>query len=405
MREQGVESEGYFQRDIGGGRLWDDLCPVHFQESTPLADVLGDGRFDLIHAVTSSVTIGVLEAMRRARYAGPVVASCHGDYITGWNRSNVNAVVALTEWWARNIRRYTDCPVEVIGNPVDLDRFHPPAPDAPRRSRPILGWIGHSADARKNPDRLRAIMAALPADAYDWYIGDTDFRSHAGEVFGPLADRVVRYGFIPNAEMPELYREIAASGGALISTSDTEGFPLCVLEAMASGCPVVLPDLWGASDIVDSGRAGLVYSTANSPQSAVDCFKQLAAPDRWQELSLAGRRLVEQRYSPSVVGARYLDVFQRAGDHARINSPAYSLAWMLRSSGFYLRKPLPAVSLYRPRRAVEAMERALRAHHSGLPARVREDLLEALKVFPLIYLKPWRAKFLLRTLLSGRGHG
>lgn len=405
LSEHGIDSEAYFQRDIGGRDLFDGLCPVHFQDQRSLADTLRAGAFDLVHAVTSSMTIGLVEGMRRADFRGPVVASCHGDYVTGWNRNNASAVIALTDWWAAKIRRFTDCRVEVIGNAVDLDLFHPPLGPAVRRHRPILGWVGHSADARKNPDRLRAIMSSLSADAYDWYIGDTDALSQASDVFGPLADRIIRYGFLPHAEMPELFREIAASGGAVLSTSDTEGFPLSVLEAMASGCPVILPDLWGAREIVDSGRAGLIYSAANAPESVRQCLQQLAAPARWRELSTAGRTLVERRYSPREVTRRYLEVFHQAFESPRTSSIGYSLVWLLRSSGFYLRKTPPAVSLYRPRRAAEALERALREHQQGRSAHVRADLMEALKVFPLVYLKPWRAKFLLRTLLSSHSHG
>jgi glycosyltransferase involved in cell wall biosynthesis len=405
LAPHGVESEAYFQRDIGGGCLFDGLCPVTYSRDRSLADVLRHGRFDLIHSVTSSLTMGVADAVEEVGFKGPVVVSCHGDYVAGWNRSNANSVVALTEWWGRKIRPYTDCPVEVIGNPVDLSRFSPPAEPGPKRARPILGWIGHSADPRKNPDRLREIMAALPKDAYDWYIGDTDAHGDASTVFGSMADRVIKYGFLPHAEMPQVFRDIAASGGAVISTSDTEGFPLCILEAMASGCPVIVPDLWGAEEIVDFGRAGLIYRTAVSPHSALACLEDLKQPGRWDTLSRAGRALVERRYSPEAVVGRYLEVFEAAFRAPRVTSPGYRLSWALRSASFYSRPLPPAVSHYRPRRAAEALERALREHQSGHHARVKDDLLEALKVFPVVYLKPWRAKFLLRTLLTSRSHG
>jgi hypothetical protein len=174
---------------------------------------------------------------------------------------------------------------------------------------------------------------------------------------------------------------------------------------MASGCPVIVPDLWGAEEIVDYGRAGLIYRSTLSPHSALACLEELKQPARWEQYSKAGRALVEQRYSPEAVVGRYLEVFQEAFKTPRVSSAAYRLGWALKSASFYSKALPPAVSHYRPRRAAEALERALREHQSGHHARVKDDLLEALKVFPVVYLKPWRAKFLLRTLLSSRSHG
>ena len=403
LTSYGVESEAFFQRDIGGGCLFDGLCPVHYGDDHALTERLRIGGFDAIHAVSSGLTMGVNEAMRATGFTGPVIASCHGDYVVGWDRSNVSRIVALTEWWAAKIRPFTDAPVAVIGNPVDAERFSPPTERFQPRGRPVLGWIGHSADPRKNPDRLIEIMRALPADAYDWYIGDTDARPHSSEVFGDLSPRILKYGFLPHAEMPQVYRDIAASGGAVISTSDTEGFPLCILEAMASGCPVIVPDLWGADEIVDYGRAGLVFGTKDSPGNAVRCLQELRDPARWNELAQRGRAHVVQRYSPEVITRRYFDAFEECADIRRAGGAAYRLRRALPEAANYFRPMPTAVSLYRPRRAAEAMERAIRSNREGRP--VRSALLEALRIFPWVYLKPWRAKFLLRTLISGRANG
>ncbi len=59
--------------------------------------------------------------------------------------------------------------------------------------------------------------------------------------------------------MAALYRETAASGGALLSTSRDEGLPMVMLEAWACGCPVIVPRRAGF-DLVQDGVNGLVSS-------------------------------------------------------------------------------------------------------------------------------------------------
>jgi glycosyltransferase involved in cell wall biosynthesis len=399
LAQAGIESEAFFQRDIGGRDLFEELCPVHFEDDRSLRDVLARGNFDAIHAVTSAITIGVPEAVAATRFQGPVVVACHNDYIIGWNRCNANAVVALTDWWARKIRPYTDLPVEVIGNPVDLERFRPPAELAPG-VRPILAWIGRSADPKKNVARLMSVIRELPRDRYEIRVADTDTRDDPAEVFGDLASRLSWYGRLHYSRMPDFYREIAESGGVLLSTSDDEAFPMCVLEAMASGCPVVVPDAWGSEEIVEHGQAGLIYRRAEATREILACLEQLRDVGKRRRIATGARARVEANYSLDAVTRRYLEVFQQAAATRRRNAVGARAAWAVRSGAFYLRRPPESLWLYRPRRAAEALERALRANEAGKRETVKAALLEALRMNPTVYLRPWRAKFLLRTLLS-----
>jgi len=403
LAAEGIESEAYFQRDVGGSDLFRELCPIHFEADRPLVDVLREGNFDAIHAVTSSITIDVPEAVAASGFTGPVIASCHNDYIIGWNRCNANAVVALTEWWARKIRPYTDVPVAVIGNPVELDRFQPPAESVP--GKPILAWIGRSGDPKKNIERFKKVIAALPPDQYDIRVADTDTRDDPSELFGELTDRVSWYGRLHYTRMPSFYQEIAASGGLLLSTSDDEAFPMCILEAMASGCTVVVPDAWGSEEIVEHGVTGLIYRRAEGTAEILALLQRVTDPEFRARMSTAARTCVVQRYSLNEVTSQYLRVLREAAALPRRTSASARLSWALRSVGFYLHRPPRSLWLYRPRRAAEALERALRANDAGRKQQVRDALLEAGRFFPVVYLRPWRAKFLLRTLLfpSGRG--
>lgn len=400
LKQHGIESEAFFQRDLGGGDLFRALCPTHFEHERPMAQVIAEGRFDLIHSVSSSITIGLPEAMARAGYRGPVAASCHGDYIIGWNRATANVVIALTGHWARRIEPFTDLPVRVIGNPVDTQRFQV----SPRRTPPsgsrLLGWVGRLNDPHKNVPLLRAVMEQLPEGDATFQTADTNKDYDPALALGDAARRIESWGHVDYAGMPQFYQRLTERGGALLFTSEREAFPMAVLEAMASGCPVVVPDAWGSDEIVEHGRSGLIFRRSEGVAGVLRCLEQLRDPETWLRISNGARERVEREYAMDVVLRQYLDAFVETAARPRTRSAAYELAWAARSASFYTQKLPQAVWHFRPRRAVESMDRALRANEAGTQPKVRAELLDALRMFPPIYLKPWRAKFLLRTLLT-----
>ena len=48
----------------------------------------------------------------------------------------------------------------------------------------------------------------------------------------------------------------------LINSSQSEGQPLSIMEAMALGCPVVARNIPGNRDLIDHGETGLIFDTA-----------------------------------------------------------------------------------------------------------------------------------------------
>jgi glycosyltransferase-like protein len=142
----------------------------------------------------------------------------------------------------------------VVGNGVDTTRFTAAGNthDAELRARygltghPILLSVG-GIEQRKNSVRILEAfqqLLTIHPDAQLVIVGGASLLDHARyqQQFNTLIaanhalDRaVVRLGPVADAEMPSLYR----LGDALIFASVKEGFGLVVLEAMASGVPVV----------------------------------------------------------------------------------------------------------------------------------------------------------------------
>ena len=106
-----------------------------------------------------------------------------------------------------------------------------------------------------------------------------------------LGERIVWPGFID--DMPALL----AASDVVALTSDNEGTPVSLIEALAAGVPVVGTRVGGVPSVVQDGQTGLLASRAGAPAVATAITRLLDDPAFATELSEAGRRDVITRFS------------------------------------------------------------------------------------------------------------
>jgi colanic acid/amylovoran biosynthesis glycosyltransferase len=92
--------------------------------------------------------------------------------------------------------------------------------------------------------------------------------------------------------------------------SIAEALPVSIMEAMASGLPVLATDVGGVSELVKDGETGRLVRPADSQGLAAALLELLDEPNRWSELGSAGRRLVEQRYNMEVLNRRLVEHYE-----------------------------------------------------------------------------------------------
>jgi colanic acid/amylovoran biosynthesis glycosyltransferase len=95
---------------------------------------------------------------------------------------------------------------------------------------------------------------------------------------------------------------------------DRDGMPTVLVEALARAVPVVSTDVVGIGELVVDGETGLLVPPEDVDALAAALDRLLGDAALAARLGLAGRRLVEQRYSPAESTTALLDVFATASN-------------------------------------------------------------------------------------------
>lgn len=140
---------------------------------------------------------------------------------------------------------------------------------------------------QKNPQRLLRLCARLKESKPDLKVaivgtGELEEELKALSQELNLEDTVHFLGFQPNPI------KMVACSKAMILTSRWEGTPMCALEAMALGTPVVSTPSDGMKDLLTDGVSG--YLTESDEQMAVDLLKIFTQPEHRKLLAENARK-------------------------------------------------------------------------------------------------------------------
>jgi len=108
-------------------------------------------------------------------------------------------------------------------------------------------------------------------------------------------------------DIPAYYRHAAASGGVFVNPAWTEPFGLTLIEAAASGLPILATNDGGPRDIIANCENGVLIDPADVPALTATLERVFGRPDeiaRWSENGIAG---VDRHYTWEGHVARYLE--------------------------------------------------------------------------------------------------
>jgi sucrose-phosphate synthase len=119
------------------------------------------------------------------------------------------------------------------------------------------------------------------------------------------------------SEVPEIYRMTAASRGIFINPALTEPFGLTLLEAAASGLPLVATENGGPVDIIRNCRCGELVDPLDREQISTALLHLLRDREAWDNCSRNGIAGVKEHYSWEAHARTYIkqvrDLPERVG--------------------------------------------------------------------------------------------
>jgi sucrose-phosphate synthase len=154
-----------------------------------------------------------------------------------------------------------------------------------------------------------------------------------------------------SGEVADIYRLAAASRGVFINPALTEPFGLTLLEAAASGLPLVATENGGPVDIIGNCHNGLLVDPLNGDAIAEALLTILEDPQCWQQFSENGLKNVAKFYAWDAHAQAYLQKIQPLVlPHEPLPKPT----------------SLPKASQYRKRAIFTAIDNTLLGDAEGL---------------------------------------
>ena len=289
------------------------------RESRILADTLARERFDVVHAHATHDHWLALRAIRGARPRPRLVRTIHnlrharGGAATRFLFGRTDAF----SFGNREIASAFGKEGSVHSPVIDAGRFVPA--DSSERARAaaglprtgiLAGTVGKMADGRGHPEAIRAAAAVAGVTLVHVGHGERmpDWKGLAASC--GAAERNVWLGYRED-DLPELYR---AWDMFVFPASGSEQGQRAILEAMASGIPVVALAVPGVSDLITDGVEGIV---ARSERELSEGIARLARdPALARSMGARGREralaFTGERYAARV-SAFYEEVLRENG--------------------------------------------------------------------------------------------
>lgn len=112
-------------------------------------------------------------------------------------------------------------------------------------------------------------------------------------------------------EIPQLYRIAAESGGIFVNAALVEPFGLTLIEAAASGVPVVATDDGGLRDIIENCKHGILVDVYE-PENISDAIERILADRKlWEKFSENGIKNVRKHYTWKAHTETYLSEIEK----------------------------------------------------------------------------------------------
>lgn len=281
--------------------------------------VLGEERFDIVHVHDPLTPALAPVVLSQAQV--PLVGTFHAYHsrsrgyalskpiLRRWFQ-HLNARIAVSQPALEFVRRYFPGDYHLIPNGVDTRRFSPEVPPLEQFAdgRKNILFVGR-LEKRKGLEYLleayRVVKAQLPGVRL-LVVGPGGGPGGGYQALAQGMEGVVFCGYVPNAQLPRYY---ATADFLCAPATGEESFGIVLVEAMASGKPVVASAIPGFSQVVHSGQEGLLVPPRDPQALAQALLYLLQNPQVGQEMGERGRQRAREYDWRSIAG-RVMEIYR-----------------------------------------------------------------------------------------------
>lgn len=199
--------------------------------------------------------------------------------------------------------------IVVIPNFVDVPVVTTAPAEADERAPVTIGMVSRLTPIKRHDVALRALRILRDGGLAPRLVivGDGIAREQIENLAAELglAEQVLLVGERHGGAKLHIEFDIS------LATSDSEGSPNSVLEAMAAGRPVVATDVGGTRDLIRHGENGLLVPRRDPEAVATALRSLILNPSSRSRLATAGRKTAIDHYSPAVIEAKLLTLYER----------------------------------------------------------------------------------------------
>ena len=220
--------------------------------------------------------------------------------------------------WLADVVRMPRSKIAGIANGVDTAKFSPgsmqlplwPAHASPP-NRFVIGTVGRVSEVKNQAALVDAL--ALLLDRFGEsklelslsIIGD-------GPLLTPLKEKISALGITHRVWTPGSRNDIAEimkTFSLFVLPSLSEAMPVALLEAMATGVPVVAPRVGGIPDIVKENMTGMLVDSQYAEYLVEAIAEYVQNPEMGRRHGAAGRKFVEQHHGIDQMVNQYLALY------------------------------------------------------------------------------------------------
>jgi glycosyltransferase involved in cell wall biosynthesis len=210
--------------------------------------------------------------------------------------------------------------IHVIYNGVDVQKFKPRSNrDELRREfgleeeNKIVLFVGRLYHRKGLELLLRSIPSVLQEFSdVKFVISGKGFKQKEESLRNlakqlDIENHVTFMGYVPDEKLPNLY----SASDIFVLPAIYENFPFAILEAQATGLPVISTKVGGIPEFLVDNENGFLIDAGDSAQLTQRVLALLQDPKLAKEMGMRGRKLIEEKFSWRLITSQVIDLYHK----------------------------------------------------------------------------------------------